>query len=274
MPACVRTIPAHANTQRLYSPHRIPAMSERQSRRGMRSTVEGEARMGAELARLVADPIFYGAGVPRGDGRPVLVLPGLFGNDLYLGPLHGWLLRIGYRPVISTISLNAGCSDRLRERARAALQSAAGDARKVAIIGHSRGGMLGWSIAAELGERATHLCLLGSPAGALARMLQAGRFDIHAVPANTAVVNAGRAAQRVLSPRCDFPACGCAYVQALAKGLSASTKVLSVYSSEDQIVPPSACPVPGATNVEVTGSHSGLAQNVAVYRALGKFLAA
>lgn len=247
-------------------------MSDRQTRRLARPAVEGEARMGLEMVRLMADPIFYGAGVPRGDGRPVLVLPGLFGNDLYLGPLHSWLLRIGYRPVISTITLNAGCSDRLRERARTALQSAARGASEVAIIGHSRGGMLGWSIAVELGEQATHLCLLGSPAGALARMLQAGRFDIHAVPANTAVVNAGRAAQRVLSPRCDFPACGCAYVRALGRGLHPTTKVLSVYSTDDQIVPPSACPVPGATNVEVTGSHSGLAQNAAVYRALGKFL--
>jgi len=236
--------------------------------------VEGEARMAGEFARLAASPVFYGAGVPRGDGRPVLVLPGLFGNDLYLGPLHGWLMRVGYRPVISTIPLNAGCPDRLRERAQSALETAArGRKGQVAIIGHSRGGMLGWSIAAELGERVSHLCLLGSPAGALARMLQQNRFDIRAIPANSAVVNAGRAAQRVLTPRCDFPACGCAYVRALGRGLSPSTKVISIFSTDDPIVPAEACPVPGATNVEVTGSHSGLAQNVAVYRELGRFLA-
>src|SRR5437867_11584794 len=53
-----------------------------------------EARALGELAALQRDPVFRGHGLPRGDGRIVLVLPGLFGNDLYLQPLHLWLRRI------------------------------------------------------------------------------------------------------------------------------------------------------------------------------------
>ena len=53
-----------------------------------------ESRALGELAALQIDPVFHGRGVPRGDGRLVLVLPGLFGNDFYLQPLHGWLRRM------------------------------------------------------------------------------------------------------------------------------------------------------------------------------------
>ena len=52
----------------------------------------------AEFAQLFGDPMYYGIGAARGDGRHVVVLPGLFGNDWYLYPLRSWLSRIGYRP--------------------------------------------------------------------------------------------------------------------------------------------------------------------------------
>src|SRR5262249_40380798 len=66
-----------------------------------------ESRAVTELAQLHSAPIFYGRGAPRGDGRVVLVVPGLFGNDVYLGPLRGWLRRIGYTPVRSSLVVNA-----------------------------------------------------------------------------------------------------------------------------------------------------------------------
>ena len=46
----------------------------------------GEWRASVEFGRLLTDPVYYGIGVPRGDGRPVVVVPGLFANDLYLEP--------------------------------------------------------------------------------------------------------------------------------------------------------------------------------------------
>ena len=39
------------------------------------------------------------------------------------------------------------------------------------------------------------------------------------------------------------------------------------------IVPPSASTVPGAENVQVAGSHSGLVANGEVYRHVARFLA-
>jgi hypothetical protein len=62
----------------------------------------------AELALLLVEPFFWGAGARRGDGRPMLVLPGLHGGDRYLGPLRDWLRRIGYSPVPSGLHRNPG----------------------------------------------------------------------------------------------------------------------------------------------------------------------
>jgi triacylglycerol lipase len=234
-----------------------------------------EAQALAELAALRLDPVYYGAGIPRGDGRLVLVLPGLFGNDLYLQPLHDWLRRMGYRPLRSTIALNAGCPNRLREQVERELRARmARWPGPVALIGHSRGGILGWALASRLQEEASHLALLGSPAGAVVEMLRRDALpDPAALPANSFVVEAGRRAMRLLDPDCDFPACGCAYTDDLRRPLAATTRLLSVRSRDDAIVDPSAGIVPGAHNVEVGGSHSGLVYNRAVYRELATFIA-
>jgi hypothetical protein len=65
---------------------------------------------------LLADPAFYGIGISRGDGKLVVVLPGLLGSHPYLQPLRHWLGCIGYSPVRSTLDFNAGCLGRLREQ--------------------------------------------------------------------------------------------------------------------------------------------------------------
>ena len=50
-----------------------------------------------ELARLLVDPVFLAqSGVPRGDGRPVVLLPGFLAGDQTLAILAAWLRRLGY----------------------------------------------------------------------------------------------------------------------------------------------------------------------------------
>jgi hypothetical protein len=61
-------------------------------------------REAAELGRLLIGPVYYGAKEERGDGRVVMVIPGLFGGDLYLEPLRAWLRRIGYTAIRSTLT--------------------------------------------------------------------------------------------------------------------------------------------------------------------------
>ncbi len=242
---------------------------------GYGEVLHREAQALAELAALRLDPVYLGIGPARGDGRLVLVLPGLFGNDLYLQPLRGWLQRIGYHPLRSTLALNAGCPNRLREQVERELRlRMARRAGPVALIGHSRGGMLAWALASRLQAEASHLILLGSPAGAVVEMLRSDpAADPASIPAASFVVDAGRRAMRLLDPDCDFPTCGCQYPDDLRRPLSPATRMLSIYSRDDRIVPPSACPVPGARNVEVGGTHSGLAYNRAVYPEVATFLA-
>jgi pimeloyl-ACP methyl ester carboxylesterase len=245
-------------------------------------SLASEARAFAEFADLRRDPVYRGAGVARGDGRLVLVLPGLFGNDAYLNPLRGWLRRIGYRPAMSMIAINAGCPERLsRQVEQAFARRLRGYSGTVAIIGHSRGGMLGKALATRLGERCACFIALGSPVGSVMRAGPDGLAQLAAGASSTAaqsvaapaVVEAGRAAMRWFDPDCNSPLCGCSYVRDLLAPLPSTTRTFAIYSSEDPIVSPNACPIDGAVNLEVRGTHSGLPVNRAVYRHIAAALA-
>ena len=100
-----------------------------------------EVRWQLELGRLLVDPVFRGGGVPRGDGRPVILMPGLGAGDQTLLVLAAWLRRIGYRPHLCGFVANVSCSDRAVERVERRLEAVhARYDRRVALIGHSRGG--------------------------------------------------------------------------------------------------------------------------------------
>ena len=46
-----------------------------------------------EFSALLRDPVFRGRGVPPGDGRPVLLVPGFLAGDWTMRVLDGWLRR-------------------------------------------------------------------------------------------------------------------------------------------------------------------------------------
>ncbi len=245
-------------------------------------TMLSEARAFGEWMQLQVDPAFHGHNLPRGDGKPVIVLPGLFANDLYLQPLQGWLRRMGYKPTGSSLLINAGCPQRLvsklTQKVNSQLQDHPGP---IAIVGHSRGGMLGKVLTQRLRQTTSHFVALGSPLGALHQWLTANTASTTdntrttggaANIANSATVNAAQAAIRMFDPDCDSPNCGCDYFTELQQDFPAATLVTSIYSSEDPVVEPSACPIPGAHNIEVTGSHAGLVANAVVYRHLAAAL--
>ena len=79
--------------------------------------------------------------MPRGDGRPVILMPGFGGGDQTLLVLAAWLRRIGYRPHICGFVANLGCSDRAADRVDRRLELLyERHGRRVALVGHSRGG--------------------------------------------------------------------------------------------------------------------------------------
>src|SRR3954466_8830453 len=71
-----------------------------------------EIRWQAELARLLVDPVFRGQRVVRGDGGPVLLIPGFLAGDTSMVGMADWLGRMGYRAYGSGIRVNVDCSNR------------------------------------------------------------------------------------------------------------------------------------------------------------------
>ncbi len=128
----------------------------------------------AEYARLVADPVFFGIDVARGDGHPVIVIPGLLGTDGYLETLRGWLGRVGYAPLASGLSRNTGFKQELLEqlehRVRAAAEKSGGG---VSIVGQSLGGVYARAIARRNPTAVRQVVTMGSPL-----MLDAGPVPV------------------------------------------------------------------------------------------------
>lgn len=231
--------------------------------------------MATALGRLLFDPVFYGTKVARGDGRLVLVIPGLFGGDLYLEPLRSWLRRVGYTPVRSNLTLNVGCPLRLRTQAQA--QIARWQQRKagpLALIGHSRGGVIAWSIAAQMAEQVSHLAVLGSPLVDYRQLAASGQVAPPRTQMARLLRQAGDFARRMSDPDCNFPICECSLVRDMTRPLSPATAFLSIVSRDDEVVPPEAGEITAEQTVEVGGGHGALVYNPEVYRALGRFLAA
>jgi triacylglycerol lipase len=228
-----------------------------------------ELRWSLEAARLLGDPVFYGRGLPHGDGRPVVLLPGFMAGDYTLATMGGWLGRIGYRPAYAGFVANVDCSQRALQRVEArarALHERHG--RRVALIGHSRGGHFARALAVRRPDLVSHAIALGG-----------GLVAQQAVSAPTqAAVRAVRAVHRHTTDRrarngCLSEACTCAFGVDYRAPLPDGVALTSIYSRGDGVVRWQSCIAPDAHCVEVTGSHVGLAFNRKAYRAIAEALA-
>jgi triacylglycerol lipase len=225
-----------------------------------------EVRWQAELARLLMDPVYRGEGVPRGHGMPVLLMPGFLAGDMSLGVLSGWLERIGYGPHGSGMVFNVDCSNRAFERLDARLADIHERTGKpVALIGHSRGAHFAKALANRRADRVAGVISLGAGLDA--------PFDI-SLPTKAAVAAARVAQTPRFGPGCFTDRCGCSFARHYAAPFPEEVPLTSIYSRGDGVVWWEACVVPYARNVEVTGSHVGLAFNRKAYRAVAEALAA
>ncbi|MGE4426980.1 MAG: esterase/lipase family protein [Solirubrobacteraceae bacterium] len=228
-----------------------------------------ETRWLLEACRLSVDPLFLRPrGLPRGDGRPVVLVPGFLAGDQTLAMLAVWLRRLGYRPTTVGFVTNTDCSDRALDRVvRTARRASDRHGRRVAVIGHSRGGHFARALAASHPEVVSHAVSLGADLN--------GMLGI-SVPTQAAVTGARlalHATGRTRRAGCFTLFCDCPFATAFRAPIAPGVRMTSVYSRGDGVVDWPGCLVDGATNIEVTGSHVGLVFNRKVFRALSETLA-
>ena len=229
-----------------------------------------ELRWQAEFGRLLADPVYRGVGVPRGDGGPVLLIPGFLAGDASLVVIGDWLRRMGHRPCDSGIQINVDCSNRaviaLERRLERAFERSG---RPVAILGHSRGG----HFAKVLAHRRPELvrCVVSLGAG-LDTPFDISLPTLGAIAAVRAVH--ARTTDRSTRHGCLTEGCGCDFALRYRAEFPADVPLTSIYSKGDGVVRWRSCVVPYARCVEVTGSHVGLVFNRKAYRVVAEALAA
>jgi pimeloyl-ACP methyl ester carboxylesterase len=225
-------------------------------------TIWKEALFGAELLLLHTSPVYYGLGIPHGDGAGVILVPGFLGTDGYLKQLHSWLARIGYRPYFSGIGLNAECPNlliqhRLKENIEKAL---AETGRKIHLIGHSLGGIITRSVANQRPDDIASVITLGSP--------------FRGTVAHRTVLNAAETVRkRILKehgagvlPNCYTGHCTCSFLDSLRRKMPRSMFETAVYTRQDGVVDWRYCITGHAgSDFEVSGTHIGLAFNAAVF---------
>lgn len=126
--------------------------------------VAREARAGPEFAAFMAFAGPLIAAAPRGDGHPVLVLPGLGASDLSTRPLRWFLDRLGYRTHGWGIGRNAGLSRRTSAVLAEKLDTLVDEhGRRVSLVGWSLGGVYATGLAEHAPHRVRSVITLGSP---------------------------------------------------------------------------------------------------------------
>src|SRR5579884_4018763 len=230
-----------------------------------------EALFAVEAALLHAAPVYYGLGVPHGDGSAVVVIPGFLGTDIYLMEMFAWLRRIGYTPYFSGIGLNAECPNLLIQRrlndtlARARRETG----KRLHLIGHSLGGIIARSVAGQRPSDIASVISLGSPfRGTVVHrsVLRAAEFvrDIIKQEHGNSVL-----------PACYTGQCTCNFLGSLRRDLPARIVQTAIYTKSDGVVDWRYCVTEDEDiDVEVSGTHIGLAFNATVYRIMAERLAA
>lgn len=223
-----------------------------------------EQRATFELAQLFASPVYYGIGVPRGDGGPVLLIPGFLGSDSYLTIMQSWLTRIGYRSYLSGLALNAGRPiDLIGRMLRRADEVAEHAGRPITIVGHSLGGVFGSVLGRLRPDIVEQVITLGSPLSGdprrAAHPLVAALGNVlltdHSSPA---AMRDERALELAL----------------FAYPLPERVRLTCIFTREDAVVHWRACIADdeNTESHEVRGTHCGLAWNAGVYQHIGRTL--
>jgi pimeloyl-ACP methyl ester carboxylesterase len=205
-------------------------------------------------ASVLLSPLLMRA--PRGDGHPVLVLPGFLGSDLSTAPMRRYLRELGYDAQGWQMGRNTGGLARMRAQLTdrlAEIHAASG--RKVSLVGWSLGGVYARDLALQIPDRVRSVVTLGSPFAGDVRATNARRL-YEALSGE--VVGDDPQLREAIAGDLPVPA-------------------TSIYSRTDGIVNWRTCllrPSATAENIEVyLASHTGLGVNAAALWAVADRLA-
>lgn len=222
-----------------------------------------EALFATELILLHADPVYYAWGVPRGDGSAVVLIPGLLSPDIWFMPMLHWLDRIGYRGLYSGIGFNNGCPNLMIQRqVNLTIDEAIRKTgQKVHLIGHSLGGMMARSVAAQRPDDVASVITLGAP--------------LQGVVAHGSVLRAAESVRlRILQehgngvlPECYTARCTCDFADAITRCMPPTVLETAIFTEDDGVVDWRCCKTNDCrTDFSVRGTHIGLVFNPSVYR--------
>jgi pimeloyl-ACP methyl ester carboxylesterase len=196
------------------------------------------------------------AGTPRGDGHPVLLLPGFMADEGTLVVLKLFLESRGYEVQTWGFGRNVGFSSRhasaLQQKIRYMHYKSG---RKVSLVGWSLGGMFALYGAHEATECVRSVITLGSPVtfdadGSQSPRLVKALYRLISHPMGTAAHLTQSRAKYLRRPK------------------TLAVPISCIYSLADGVVPPQEATIEGDPalheNIRVPGSHLGLGFNALV----------
>jgi triacylglycerol lipase len=228
------------------------------------SEILGEARLFGEYLRFRGDAILEGNPKSYANWRPVLLIPGFMAADVSLYPLGARLRSQGHRVFYGGIWMNADCPAKTLERLRKRISEVSFQtSRKVAIVGHSLGGIYARELARNQPEIVERVFLLGSPVK-------------HTLGNTTPYLRPLVAAMRFLHGECmENVTEACSSCGFDLPERAPDVPETCIYTKSDGIVEWSSCidEGPQVECVEVDSSHCGIPLNLKTWQEISARLA-
>lgn len=222
-----------------------------------------EARIPFEHRNLRRSPLWRGEGIPPGQDRPLLIIPGFLAGPRSTTSLARVLAAAGWAVETASVGRNSGpayvgvdaASDDLHRMAEESGQP-------VTIVGHSRGGQFARVLAVRYPTAVRQVIAVGSPL-----LLKYPEFAVFKVPAELldrgwragafGEVHPDRELEVDLDRSATFPT---------------GIDFVSIYSRSDGIVDWRSCIDGVAVPIEVVASHRGLVKGVPGIQAIAQAL--
>lgn len=212
------------------------------------------AREMMALTQATLSPPAFPQDAARGDGQPVIVVPGFLAPDMSTGRLRDFLTRQNFRPVSWTSGVNLGPLRRvMAELQKQICDLAEREGRPVSLVGVSLGGTVARQVAKACPDRIARVITVVSP--------------IH-MPVVTPLAPLAQAAALL------WDAQEVRDLAAIAE--PPPVPLTAIISRDDGIIEWEAsrpAPGPGVEVVEITGPHMSVCSNPLVQRLIAERLA-